>query len=138
MKLLDKKWKWAVAVILLLGAVLLFFYYGLYIYSLWTCCEEPEGGWKTMNMAEMCEKAGGNYIEELTVCQLPMSDAGRVCKSKPQCEGFCEADLSSEEISKIAKGEQVEKTGTCGRWKDFFSGCFYVVENGKVERLCAD
>ncbi len=137
-KLLYKKWKWAVVVILLLGAALLFFRYGLYIYSLWTCCQEPESGWKTMNLPEMCEKAGGNYIEELTVCQLPASDAGKICENKSQCEGFCEAKLSPEEISKIIKGEQVEKTGTCGQWKDGFGGCFYVVENGKVERLCAD
>ena len=39
MKLLDKKWKWAVAVILLLGVALLL--YGLYTYFFWTCCAPP-------------------------------------------------------------------------------------------------
>ena len=136
MKLLNKKWKWVVVIILLpIVAILLFWFY---TYVFWTCCEEPEGGWKTMNLSEMCEKAGGNYIEELTVCQLPAADAGKACGNKSQCEGFCEAKLSPEEISKIANGEQVEKTGTCGQWKDGFSGCSYVVENGKVERFCAD
>ncbi|MBI2452742.1 MAG: hypothetical protein HYV55_00720, partial [Parcubacteria group bacterium] len=54
------------------------------------------------------------------------------------CEGFCETDLSAGEISKIANKEQVEKTGACGQWKNFFSGCFYTVEDGIVERMCAD
>ncbi|MBI5306456.1 hypothetical protein HZB04_02645 [Candidatus Wolfebacteria bacterium] len=40
------------------------------------------------------------------------------------CEGFCEADLSAGEISKVANGELVKKMGTCGQWKNFYSGCF--------------
>lgn len=91
-----------------------------------------------MNVAEMCEKAGGNYIEELTACQLPTSDAGKACESKSECEGFCEADLSAEEISRVANGGQVEKVGACGQWKNFFSGCFYAVEDDRAERVCAD
>ncbi len=40
MKLLDKKWKWVVAGILLLGAAILF--YGFYTYVFWTCCSPSE------------------------------------------------------------------------------------------------
>lgn len=136
MNMTGEKWKWAVAILLLLVAGL--FLYFLFIYFFYTCCSEPEGRLRTMDIPELCEKAGGNYIEELTTCQLPTSDAGKACKNKSQCDGFCEANLSPDEIIKIANGERVEKTGTCGRWKNFFSGCFYVVEGGIAERLCAD
>lgn len=36
---LDKKWKWALAGILLLGAIVLLF--GFYTYFFWTCCALP-------------------------------------------------------------------------------------------------
>ena len=131
-KLLDKKWKWAVAVILLLGTALLLFL--VYISFFWTCCPEP----RSEALRESCQAEGGYFVEELEICQLPTSDAGKACEDSSKCEGFCEADLSAEEISKIASGSQVEKSGVCGQWKNFFSGCFYTVENGAVERVCAD
>ena len=130
MKLLDKKWKWAAAVILLPVVVILV---GIYIYFFWTCCPEPA----TERLRASCQAEGGFFVEDLEQCQLPASDAGKTCEDSSECEGFCEADLSAEEIIKIAKGERVEKTGACGQWKNFFAGCSYVIEDGVVERFCA-
>jgi len=132
MKLLDKKWKWAVAIILLLGVALLVFL--VYISFFWTCCPEPPG--EVLRAA--CQAEGGYFVETLEICRLPTSDAGKACKDSSECEGFCETNLSAGEISKVANEEQVEKTGACGQWKNFFSGCFYTVEDGATERLCAD
>lgn len=139
MKLFDKKWKWAIAGILLLGLAIVL--YGLYIYVFWTCCPKPvdlvdEEAFSRLKAS--CQAEGGFFVEELEICQLPAGDAGKICKDSSECEGFCEADLSAEEISKIAGGNQLEKTGTCGKWKNFFVGCFYTVENGAVDRMCAD
>jgi len=131
-KFLDKKWKWAVAIILLLGVTLLLFL--VYISIFWTCCPEPA----SEALRESCQAEGGYFIEALEICQLPTSDAGKVCKDSSECEGFCETDPSTSEISKVENGEQVEKTGVCGQWKNFYSGCSYVVEDGVVGRFCAD
>lgn len=135
MKLLDKKWKWAVAGILLLVIVIVI--YGLYVYFFWTCCPEPIGE-ELPRLRAACQSEGGFFVEELEICQLPAGDAGKICENSSECEGFCEADLSADEIIKIAGGNRVEKSGTCGQWKNFFTGCFYVVENGKAEKVCAD
>ena len=117
--------------------VIVLLLYGLYMYVFWTCCQEPVDE-ILLRLRASCQSKGGFFVEALEICQLPASDAGKACKDSSECEGFCEADLSADEISKIADGEQVEKTGACGQWKNFFSGCFYVMENGKVERFCAD
>lgn len=133
--LLDKKWKWAVAIILLPIAIVLL--YGLYTYVFYTCCSEQVDE-EPSRLRASCESEGGFFIEALEQCQLPTTDARKTCKNSSECEGFCETDLSAEEISKVANGELVEKTGACGGWKNFHSGCFYIVEDAAVERFCAD
>lgn len=123
-----------VAGILLLGVAVVLF---ILIIGFWTCCPEPLDG-KLLRLRVSCQSEGGFFSEELEFCQLPASDAGKACKDSSECEGFCEADLSPDEIIKIASGEKVEKTGTCGRLKNFASGCFYAVEDGTVDKMCAD
>ncbi len=126
----DKKWKLAAVIILLPVAPVVL--YGLYSYVFYTCCSENS------RLRASCESEGGFFIEALEQCQLPTTDAGKACKDSSECEGFCEADLSADEISKIAIGEQVKKMGTCGQRKNFHSGCSYIVEDDAVERFCAD
>src|SRR3989344_6206441 len=96
-KLLDKKClpallhkalqagKWAAAIILLLGAVLLIFL--AYISIFWTCCAEPPDA-ALSRLRESCQSEGGYFIEELEICQLPASDAEKICEDSSECEGF--------------------------------------------------
>ena|SRR3989344_164480 len=130
-KLLNKKWKWFVLVLIIISGFLLYRW-------LFHACGDCGPRNDALTLRTQCESAGGFFVEALEQCQLPTADAGKACADSSTCEGFCEAELSSAEISKIANGEPVEKTGACGQWKNFYSGCFYVVENGKVERFCAD
>ncbi len=103
----------------------------------YTCCSEPTN--KTPANAEVaCEEKGGSFIEELEVCKFPASDAGKICNNSSECEGICDANLSSEEILQIDKGGQIKKTGTCGQWNNFFERCSFTVENGKVGKVCVD
>ena len=106
------------------------------IIGFWTCCPEPTNE-ALLRLRASCQSEGGFFVEALEVCQLPSSDVGKACRDSSECEGFCEADLSAEEISKVANEERMEKTGACGQWKNFFAGCSYVVEDGLVERFCA-
>ena len=75
---------------------------GIYVYFFWTCCPEPA----TERLRASCQVEGGFFVEELEQCQLPASDAGKTCKDSSECEGFCEADLSPDEISKITNGNE--------------------------------
>lgn len=134
MKLLHKKWKWAVAGILLLGVTVVLF---ILIIGFWTCCPEPLNE-KLLRLRASCQSEGGFFVEALEVCQLPTADAEKSCTDSSECEGFCEADLSVDEITKVTNKEQLKKTGACGKWKNFFSGCFYTVENGTVDKVCTD
>ncbi len=139
MKLLDKKWKWAVAGILLLGSAILLYMYVFLVFwpgpSLWDWDEEAS---RRLLIKESCELEGGFFVEALDQCKLPATDAGKACSDSSECEGFCEVNLAPGDLSKIANGERVEKTGACGQSKNFFTGCSYVVEDGMLERFCAD
>lgn len=122
---------------MLVGAAIIL--YGLFMYVFWTCCPNlvfDEAAF--LRLKEACQSEGGFFVEALEVCQLPAADAEKSCTDSSECESFCEADLSADEITKIANKEQLEKTGSCGKWKNFFSGCFYTVENGVVDKVCAD
>ena len=100
----------------------------------WTCCPEPA----TERLRASCQVEGGFLLKSWNNANCRHRTRGKTCKDSSECEGFCEADLSPDEISKITNGERVEKTGACGRWKNFFAGCFYIIEDSAVERFCAD
>ena len=134
MKLFDKKWKWFVLILAIVGAVIGGFF--LYVGLFYTCGDcGPRDNISVMKT--QCESDGGFFVEALEQCQLPASDGGKVCTDSSECEGFCETYLTQGEISKVAKGDTIEKAGACGQWKNFASGCFYTIEMGKVDKICA-
>lgn len=88
-------------------------------------CEALGGKWGTV----------GLHLEE--VCNLPTSDAGKICSGSSECEGSCIAEQSNEDREKAESGIIYTK-GKCTAWK-ITVGCHAFVENGKVEGiLCAD
>lgn len=128
-------------VIIIILVVLILAGYLTYRYFFYTCCPEPVSVVDEEALSRLrasCQSEGGFFSEALEFCQLPASDAGKACGDSDECEGFCETDLSPKEISEIAGGNQVEKSGTCGQLKNFASGCFYTVEDGRVDKMCAD
>ena len=57
------------------------------------------------------------------VCALPTTDAGRPCKDKKDCQGFCEAPWGA--------GPKQAVIGTCSKEsQDVPTGCFNHVSNG--------
>ena len=103
-----------------------------------TCCAPPPEDRAFANAKAICEAENGFFIEALEICQLPATDSGKICRDSSECEGLCVAKPTPAEIADIAAGVPVNTPGACSQWKNFFSGCFYVVEDGAAERLCAD
>ena len=89
---------------------------------------------------EACEAMGGSWgrvgLNPEEVCNLPTSDAGKICSGSSECEGSCIADLSSEDYQK-AQHENLYTNGKCTRWK-MTVGCLAFVEDGEVQNICVD
>lgn len=128
------RWFLNVLLVVMLGIIAYFFFY----FFTRTCCAPPPRERAFSNARVICEAEGGFFIEALEACELPASDAGKICSDSSDCEGLCKAKPSPEEISAIAAGNRIKTSGACSATKNFFSGCFYVVEEDVVERLCAD
>lgn len=74
-----------------------------------------------------CKAKGGRpemvlyYVE---ACVWPTSDAGRTCRDKSDCQGFCEAPFGTEVNARVV--------GRCSREAaDRAGGCFNYVERGR-------
>lgn len=92
-----------------------------------------------------CELKGGrwSYFPGYSnkICNLPTSDAGKVCLSDDECEGDCIGDQSTMHKDPTQKGLlSFESYGT-GKCSDFkkTSGChLYNIGKGKFTNLCAN
>lgn len=102
--------------------------------ALGACVEEEGGGrpeGKPLSAAERAEclarggtaGQGGLLPDEL--CFLPMSDGGKVCTKKADCEGMCVVD-------------PVSRAASCAKVTPIF-GCFdFLDENGREAGICVD
>ncbi|MHA6326622.1 hypothetical protein [Roseivivax sp. CAU 1753] len=89
---------------------------GLFLLS--GCLQETEVD------AEACERHGGRYETFIgsgeSYCNLPTSDAGKVCAISADCETYCQAD-----------------TLTCMPYKVLASGCHsWIADNGDRVDMC--
>ena len=92
---------------------------------------------------ESCEALGGKWekigLASEESCNLPTSDAGKVCSDSSECEGSCLAELTADDLDKISQqGKVVYTEGKCSPWR-ITAGCNAFVTDGKVESvLCVD
>ena len=92
---------------------------------------------------ESCESLGGRWekigLSQEESCNLPTSDAGKICSDSSECQGSCIAELSKEDLDKVSgQNDFVYTKGKCSRWK-ITAGCNAFVKDGKVENiLCVD
>jgi len=82
------------------------------------------------------EKQGNIPFE---TCNKKAIDRGNLCRDNSECEGWCEVNLSKEEIRKIMRKELNvnKKYGQCSVWV-MELGCFGMMEKGKVKVICVD
>lgn len=78
---------------------------------------------------EDCIKQGGLWnkigIRPTESCNIPTSDAGKICIDSSQCESSCIGENKDS------------SSGKCSEWK-IVVGCYAFVEDGKADVICAD
>lgn len=120
-----------------IGVLVAGFVVGAVLYSLVPSSKPRFSKEPLLTARPACESRGGYFVATIGACRLPAPDRGKVCRNSSECDGFCEAQLSPDELTGIMKGGKPEKTGICGQWKNPV-GCFYTVEGGRVSKTCAD
>jgi len=103
-------------------------------------CDEKPALPKTK---EECLAQGGIWkkqgITPFETCNKKTNDRGNLCRDNNECEGWCQVDLSKEELEKVNKNELKinKKYGQCSVWVVEL-GCFGMMEKGKVRAICID
>ena len=104
----------------------------------------PCGGTKPLGKTkEECLAQGGVWEkqgpEPFETCDRKTIDRGNLCRDNDECEGWCQADLTREELRQGMSGEVKtrKKYGQCSVWVVEL-GCFGMMEKGKVQVICID
>jgi hypothetical protein len=90
-----------------------------------------------------CESLNGRWgrigLAPTEQCNLPTSDAGRVCNDSSDCDSLCIADLTSQQRDGITRTRSpIITSGRCAPWV-VTVGCIPIVEQGIVRSiLCID
>src|SRR3989344_3308914 len=85
---------------------------------------------------EECLAQGGVWEkqgpEPYETCDRKTIDRGNLCRDNDECEGWCQADLTREELRQGMSGEAKtrKKYGQCSVWVVEL-GCFGMMEKGK-------
>lgn len=82
------------------------------------------------------EKQGPEPYE---TCDRKTIDRGNLCRDNRECEGWCQVELTREELRQGMSGELkvTRKYGQCSVWVVEL-GCFGMMENGKPKVICID
>ena len=85
---------------------------------------------------DRCEERGGERqvvgVDEVPTCIVPYADAGKSCKTKADCIGFCMASMMSIQGYEPA-------AGTCQIDAADAFGCYSQVLNGRaMPAVCVD
>jgi len=70
-------------------------------------------------------------------CNLPTTDAGKVCSGSNQCEGVCLAELTSDQLRQGMSGKMFKTQGACSSVIKIY-GCRAYVYRGWASVVCAD
>uniref|UniRef100_A0A7C4M3A1 Uncharacterized protein n=1 Tax=candidate division CPR3 bacterium TaxID=2268181 RepID=A0A7C4M3A1_UNCC3 len=92
---------------------------------------------------EECLSEGGIWKKQgaapFETCNQKTIDRGNLCRDNSECEGFCQIQLTKEELRQTMSGKKTinKKYGQCSVWVVEL-GCFGVMEKGKAKVICVD
>ncbi|PIS08979.1 hypothetical protein COT75_03895 [Candidatus Beckwithbacteria bacterium CG10_big_fil_rev_8_21_14_0_10_34_10] len=90
---------------------------------------------------ETCELQGGTWGKigphPVKECNLPASDSGKFCTDSNQCQGYCLAQLTQEQLKSGMKGKIIKTNGTCSPTLKVI-GCRGFIRNGFASIICLD
>ena len=96
---------------------------------------------------QACNVAGGQWTSigfgslERMICDIPTTDAGKICTDWDQCQGTCLADNQGTPPYKSYRyresNNSKDNKGHCTERKTIF-GCYNYLENSQIQSVCVD
>jgi hypothetical protein len=90
-----------------------------------------------------CLAQGGVWAKQgpdpFATCDRKTIDRGNLCRDNQECEGWCQIELTREELRQGMSGKLISnrKYGQCSVWVVEL-GCFGMMEEGKPKVICID
>lgn len=89
-----------------------------------------------------CLQIGGVWKkqgpEPFETCNIKAADRGSICTDNSQCEGWCQANITRDQVRQGMMGKLNTKgRGSCSVWRVEL-GCFGMIKEGKVNVICID
>jgi len=88
-------------------------------------CIQKGGIWK---------KLGPDPVE---TCNIKAADRGSICTDNSECEGWCQANMTREQLREGMRGKTRKGKGMCSVWRVEL-GCFGNLKEGKISVICID
>jgi len=91
---------------------------------------------------EDCLRVGGVWRkmgpDPFETCNIKAADRGSVCTDNSQCEGWCQANITRDQVRQGMMGKLNTKgRGSCSVWRVEL-GCFGMIKEGRVNVICID
>lgn len=91
---------------------------------------------------DACLQVGGVWKkqgpEPFETCNRKAADRGTICTDNSECEGWCQAEITKEQVREGMTGKlDITGRGRCSVWRVEL-GCFGMVQQGKVLVICID
>ena len=91
---------------------------------------------------EECLRKGGVWKkmgpDPFETCNIKATDRGTVCTDNSECEGWCQANITRDQLRTVMMGKlNIKGRGTCSVWRVEL-GCFGMMKQGKVSTICID
>lgn len=89
-----------------------------------------------------CLQIGGVWKkqgpEPFETCNVKAADRGTICTDNSECEGWCQADVTKDQLRRGMMGKlNIKGRGRCSVWRVEL-GCFGMLKQGKVSVICID
>jgi hypothetical protein len=105
--------------------------------------DDPCGKKKSLpKTKETCLQEGGVWKKQgpdpFETCNIKAMDRGSICTDNNDCEGWCQADITKNQLRQGMMGKlQIHGRGYCSVWRVEL-GCFGMLKAGKVSVICID
>ena len=88
-----------------------------------------------------CIKNGGTWKklgpDPVETCNIKAADRGSICTDSSECEGWCQANATREQLRAGMSGKTWRGKGQCSVWRVEL-GCFGILKEGRVSVICID
>lgn len=94
----------------------------------------PKNKEECLQIGGVWKKLGPDPVES---CNIKAEDRGSICTDNSECEGWCQSDLSREQLQEGMRGKTLKGKGRCSVWRVEL-GCFGMLKQGTISVICID